>query len=128
MLREKYSFKRLPNNYILARPYLLIDPSKIKTDLTYIYPISDKQFAITFLTNIKLLITIAPETTTKPDLPPNLQELTQYIKKKIPILSAHIPITNYDIATQTVQEIQEHFKFTLVLNYLIDLPDLSQPE
>ncbi|CAG8834174.1 24252_t:CDS:1, partial [Gigaspora margarita] len=53
MLREKYEFRRLPNDYILARPFIPNDPAKIKTDLIYTYPITNKQLAITFLTEIK---------------------------------------------------------------------------
>src|SRR5260363_184936 len=53
MLREKYEFRRLPNDYVLARPFIPNDPAKIKTDLIYTYPITDKQLAITFLTEIK---------------------------------------------------------------------------
>ncbi|CAG8834802.1 2959_t:CDS:1, partial [Gigaspora margarita] len=75
-----------------------------------------------------ILITIAPKTTTKSKLPPNLEELILYINKNIPNISAQVPITDYDIATQTIKEIQNHFKFILIPNYLIDLLDLLQPK
>ncbi|CAG8733269.1 35145_t:CDS:2, partial [Gigaspora margarita] len=197
MLREKYEFRRLPNDYILARPYIPNDPAKIKTDLIYTYPITDKQLAITFLTEIKhrykfrlplprsimtinltdkpalprkaeditdfnitipitspkqlvdiarmlrevyyfdrlpeewidmIPITVDSETTTKPELPPKLEELTSYVKDNIPDIAGQVPITNYDTAPQTIRAIQDHFNFTLIPNYLIDLPDLPKLE
>ncbi|CAG8848979.1 39034_t:CDS:1, partial [Gigaspora margarita] len=197
ILREKYEFKRLPNDYILARPFIPNDPAKIKTDLIYTYPITDKQLAITFLTEIKrrykfrlplprsimtvnptdkpelprktedipdfnitipitspkqlvdtarmlrevyyfdrlpeewidmIPITVDPETTNKPELPLKLEELTSYVKDNIPDIAAQVPITNYDTASQTIRTIQDHFNFTLIPNYLIDLPDLPTPE
>ncbi|CAG8847706.1 36662_t:CDS:2, partial [Gigaspora margarita] len=179
MLRKKYEFKQLPNDYILARPFIPNDPAKIKTDLIYTYPITDKQLAITFLTEIKrrykfrlplprsimtvnptdkpelprktedipdfnitipitspkqlewidmIPITVDPVTTNKPELPLKLEELTSYIKDNIPDIAAQVPITNYDTASQTIRTIQDHFNFTLIPNYLIDLPDLPTPE
>ncbi|CAG8763161.1 34775_t:CDS:1, partial [Gigaspora margarita] len=65
-------------------------------------------------------------TITKPDLSPNLEELTLYINENISTISTQVPITNYNTATQTIKEIQDYFKFTLVPNYLIDLSDLPQ--
>ncbi|CAG8677498.1 21475_t:CDS:1 [Gigaspora margarita] len=197
MLREKYKFRRLPNDYILARPFIPNNPAKIKTDLIYTYPITDKQLAITFLTEIKhrykfrlplsrsimtvnltnkpelprkakditdfnitisitspkqlvdtarmlrevyyfnrlpeewidiIPITVDSETTTKPELLPKLEELTSYVKDNIPDIAAQVPITDYDTASQTIRAIQDHFNFTLIPNYLIDLPDLPTPE
>ncbi|CAG8842004.1 21555_t:CDS:2, partial [Gigaspora margarita] len=68
------------------------------------------------------------DTTTKPDLSPKLKELTFYVKDNIPDIAAQVLITDYDTASQTIRAIQDHFNFTLILNYLIDLPDLSMPE
>ncbi|CAG8652606.1 45231_t:CDS:2, partial [Gigaspora margarita] len=87
ILREKYEFRRLPNSYILARPFIPNDPSKIKMDLIYIYPISNKQLAITFLTKIKRrykfrlllpcsIITINP--TDKPELPRKVKDIYDF--------------------------------------------------
>ncbi|CAG8795125.1 36262_t:CDS:1, partial [Gigaspora margarita] len=66
--------------------------------------------------------------TTKLNLPPKLEELTSYIKDNIPDIATQVPITDYDTATQTIRAIQDHFSFTLILNYLTNLPDLPQPE
>ncbi|CAG8799914.1 29950_t:CDS:1 [Gigaspora margarita] len=197
MLREKYEFRQLPNDYMLARPFVPNNPAKMKTNLIYTYPITNKQLAITFLTEIKcrykfrlplprsimmvnptnkpelprkvedihdfsitipitslkqlvdtarmlrevyyfdklpeewidmIPIIIDPDTTTKLDLPPKLEELTSYVKDNIPDIAAQVPITDYDTASQTIRAIQDHFNFTLIPNYLIDLPDLPIPE
>ncbi|CAG8806036.1 43951_t:CDS:2 [Gigaspora margarita] len=163
MLREKYEFRRLPNNYILTRLFIPNDPAKIKTDLIYTYPITDKQLAITFLTEIKYrykfrlslprsIMMVNP--TDKPELPrkalrrmdrydsnyhrprynnqagptPKLEELTFYVKDNIPDIAAQVSITDYDTTSQMIRTIQDHFNFTLIPNYLIDLPNFSIPE
>ncbi|CAG8827822.1 41128_t:CDS:2, partial [Gigaspora margarita] len=130
MLREKYEFRRLPNNYILARPFILNNPAKIKTDLIYIYPITDKQLAITFQTEIKYRYKFRlPRLYNNQAGPtPEVGELTSYIKDNIPDIATQVPITDYDTASQTIRAIQDHFNFTLIPNYLIDLPDLSTLE
>ncbi|CAG8630510.1 12840_t:CDS:2 [Gigaspora margarita] len=197
ILREKYKFRRLPNDYILARPFTPNDPTKIKTDLIYTYPITDKQLAITFLTEVKcrykfrllllrsimmlnltdklelsikvedihdfsiaipitslkqlvdtarmlrevyyfdrlleqwidmIPITVDLDTTTKLDLLLKLEKLTSYVKDNIPDIAAQVSITGYDTAFQTIRAIQDHFNFTLIPNYLINLPDLPTPE
>ncbi|CAG8544677.1 13758_t:CDS:2 [Gigaspora margarita] len=57
-----------------------------------------------------------------------LEELTFYVKDNIPNIAAQVSITDYDTASQTIRTIQDHFNFTLIPNYFIDLPDLPTPE
>ena len=53
LLQEKYEFEKLLNNYIITKPLLPTDSTKIKTELTYVYPIANKQLARTFIQEIK---------------------------------------------------------------------------
>lgn len=112
MLRKKYEFRRLPNDYILARPFIPNDPSKIKTDLTYTYPINDKQLAITFLHDIKCrykfrlplpcnIMTVNP--TDKPELPRKVEEISDF--------NITIPITTPKQLVDTARMLREVYYF-----------------
>ena len=53
MLREHYKFKRMPNDYIIAKRYLPTDPNTVVTDMKYTFLITDTIAAKRFLAEIK---------------------------------------------------------------------------
>ncbi|CAG8850411.1 24503_t:CDS:2, partial [Gigaspora margarita] len=116
-IKCRYKF-RLP----LPRTIMTVNPTDKPELSRKVEDIHD--FSITILiTNSKQLVDTA-QITTKLDLSPKLEELTSYIKDNIPDIAIQVSITDYNTATQMIRAIQDHFNFTLIPNYLIDLPDL----
>ena len=86
LLREDYYFQSLPNDYIVAKPYLPKDPSKINTGIvTYEYPITDKEQAKRFVAlmsqRYKFSLPLPPNIMTanpteKPELPEDPKQIT----------------------------------------------------
>ncbi|CAG8825305.1 46433_t:CDS:2, partial [Gigaspora margarita] len=105
----------------ITSPKQLVDTAQMLREVYYFNKLSEEWIDM-------IPITVDPETTTKPELPPKLEELTSYVKDNIPDIAAQVPITDYDTASQTIRAIQDHFNFTLIPNYLIDLSDLPTPE
>ncbi|CAG8774980.1 40368_t:CDS:2 [Gigaspora margarita] len=121
-LRKIFSFTQLSSSYFYDnKEPLPLDPSDLIDTFKGQFPITDYD-------SLSCLSELKANTTTKLDLLPKLEELTSYVKDNIPDIAAQVSITDYNIASQTIRAIQDHFNFTLIPNYLIDLPDLPMPE
>ncbi|CAG8660502.1 18574_t:CDS:1, partial [Gigaspora rosea] len=53
LLREHYTFKKLPNDYFRNKPKLPNSPTKIKIQGRYSFPIKDKKEADRFIREIE---------------------------------------------------------------------------
>ncbi|CAG8667028.1 2476_t:CDS:2, partial [Paraglomus occultum] len=99
-LREYYAFQNIPNDYFLVKPSLPKDPSRIKTQNTYTYPITDDTEAATFI-HEELIMTANP--TNKPRLPTDPKMITE--------VNLTIPIDTPKRITETACLLRPHYYF-----------------
>jgi hypothetical protein len=112
ILREHYSFHKIPNDYFIQKKPLPKEPNQIKTSITYSFPITDYHLAKEFLAeiqdtykfNIPLpleYMTVNP--TNKPQLPIDPILITE--------LNLTLPITSPKILVETARQLRTHYFF-----------------
>src|SRR6185295_17783283 len=107
-----YAFQNIPNDYFLVKPSLPKDPSRIKTQNTYTYPITDDTEAATFIHEVKRTYKITlpiselimtANSTNKPRLPTDPKMITE--------VNLTIPIDTPKRITETAHLLRPHYYF-----------------
>ncbi|CAG8601407.1 3024_t:CDS:1, partial [Gigaspora margarita] len=93
ILREKYSFRRMPNDFLKRKRRLPSSPEALKISTQYTFPITEKEIALQFISQIKKEYNVTePMTreyiqinfTDKPNLPVDYTAIKE-VKLDIPI-------------------------------------------
>jgi hypothetical protein len=122
ILKEYYTFRYLPNDFLKPRPKLPTDPHKIKTLSSFTYPIRDDETAKEFLNQIKFnynfnlplpIEIMEANPTEKPRLPQNPEDITQY--------NITIPITTPKQLTETARLLRQDFYFYKIPDSWIEI-------
>ena len=128
ILREHYSFKRIPNDYFIQKKPLPTNPHTIKTSGTYTFPITDTHLAKEFVAeiqntykfNIPLPLTyMTANPTNKPPLPDEPNFITE--------VNLTLPISSPKALVDTARLLREHYFFHQIPTEWIEIRTNPNP-
>ena len=112
LLKENYTFSRLPNDYIIQKRRLPLDPNKLQLESKYTFPITEKAIAHTFINEIPTTYQIPmlfppAYMTVNPTELPDLPEDHMQVDK----VNLTIPITTPKQLSIAVKDLRKYYYF-----------------
>ena len=122
ILREHYSFRRVPTDYFIQKKPLPVDPIQVKVEGTYSFPITDtskaKEFLAEIHANYKYTIPLPIQyMTANPTEKPNLPEEHE----NVTLVNITVPITSPKQLVDTARDLREFYFFRQIPESWIEI-------